>query len=285
MNVDTLAKQLLFSTVRITNTELNGDVSTGTGFLFNGGTSLEPSETVAMVISNKHVIGNAARLEFDFLARNASNTGPDLSVPPRKFSVGGADAQKVIGHPDPDVDIALMPLNEMVLAMDEQDRPFLLLLNWWHLPSAATLEKLDVIEELTFIGYPDGWMDEVHGTPIVRQAITATPLMLPFDGEPTFLVDGSVFAGSSGSPVFILNRGSWVSPTEGVVLGDRILLVGIISDTGVRESDIPVQVAKKPFVRISEELDLGFAFTAQAIAETVNHARITSGLPPFSAMA
>jgi hypothetical protein len=237
-----------------------------------------------MLISNKHVIGGAAQIDFDFLARNADNTGPDLSMPPRTHSVFGAEAANVIGHPDPDVDIAVMPLNNLILAMDESERPYLKLLNWWHLPSASSLDQLDVIEELTFIGYPDGWMDDVHGTPIVRQAITATPIMLPFDGEPTFLVDGSVFGGSSGSPVFILNRGSWTGP-QGLVLGNRIFLVGIIAEGGVRKTDVPVQVAKKPFVRISEELDLGFAFSAQAIAETVNHALTVSGLPPFQGMA
>ena len=108
--------------------------------------------------------------------------------------------------------------------------------------------------------------------------------MLPFDGEPTFLIDGSVFAGSSGSPVFILNRGSWTGP-DGLVLGNRIILVGIIAEGAVRRSDIPIQVArKKPFVRITEELDLGFAHSARAIAETVNHAMTSSGLPPFQGM-
>jgi hypothetical protein len=224
MEVDTLAKQLLFSTVRITNTELNGDVSTGTAFAFNGGTSLDSDETVALLVSNKHVIGGAAQIDFDFLARNADNTGPDLSKAPRRHSVSGAEAANVIGHPDPEVDIAVMPLTNLILAMDESERPFLKMLNWWHLPSESTLAQLDVIEELTFVGYPDGRMDDVHGTPIVRQAITATPVMLPFDGEPTFLIDGSVFAGSSGSPVFILNRGSWTG-RDGLVLGNRIILV------------------------------------------------------------
>jgi len=64
MRVDTLAKQLLFSTVRVTNTEFNGEVSTGTAFVFNGGTSLESEEVVAMLVSNKHVIGNAAQIDF-----------------------------------------------------------------------------------------------------------------------------------------------------------------------------------------------------------------------------
>ena len=135
MRVDTLAKQLLFSTVRVTNTEFNGEVSTGTAFVFNGGTSLESEEVVAMLVSNKHVIGNAAQIDFDFLARNADNTGPDLSKPPRIHSMYGADAANVIGHPDPDVDIAVMPLANLILSMDESDRPYLNMLNWWHLPS------------------------------------------------------------------------------------------------------------------------------------------------------
>jgi hypothetical protein len=121
----------------------------GTGFVFNGGTSLEPDETVAMLISNKHVLGGASQLEFNFLARNAENTGPDLGKPPGKHRVVGPAARNVIGHPDPDVDVAAMPLADLILAMDEGERPYFTMINWWHLPSAWTLDQLDVIEELT----------------------------------------------------------------------------------------------------------------------------------------
>ena len=217
------------------------------------------------------------------MARNVDNSGPDLDQPPRKHHVVGSAVPRVTGHPDPDIDVAVMPLANLILGMDESKRPYLLMLNWWHLPSSSTLANLDVIEDLTFVGYPDGWMDDVHGTPIVRQAITATPVMLPFDGKPTFLVDGSVFGGSSGSPVFVLNRGSWTGP-QGLSLGDRLLLVGIIASTGIRQSDLKVQVSKPPFVRISQELDLGIAFSVEAITETINHALTTSGLPTFQGM-
>jgi hypothetical protein len=40
-------------------------------------------------------------------------------------------------------------------------------------------------------------------------------------------------------------------------LGDRLLLVGIIASTGIRQSDLKVQVSKPPFVRISQELGAG----------------------------
>jgi hypothetical protein len=235
------------------------------------------------LLSNKHVIHGTVGLEFDFLARNADNSGPDLGHPPRKHQLIGAALPPVTGHPDPDVDVAVMPLNEVILAMDESERPFFLMLNWWHLPSASTLNDLDVIEALTFVGYPDGWIDDVHGTPIIRQAITATPIMLPFDGKPTFLVDGSVFGGSSGSPVFVLNRGSWTGP-QGLSLGDRLLLVGIIAGTGTRDDERLVEVSKAPFVRISQELDLGYAFSSRAITETINHALALSGLPTMQGM-
>jgi hypothetical protein len=271
----------MFSTVRITNIEPNGDKSFGTGFLFNAGTSLAPDETVAVLISNKHVLEGASALTFDLIARNADNTGPDLRKGPQPHTV---TATGFIGHPDPSVDVAVMPLTNLILSMNEAERPYLNMLNWWHLPSTATLNRLDVIEDLIFIGYPDGWIDEFNGTPIVRQAITATPLNLDFDGDPTFLVDGSVFAGSRGSPVFILNRGSWTGP-EGSVLGDRILLVGIIASTGMRHEDLPVHTATRPFVRVSDELDLGFAFSVEAITTTVNHALTQSGLPTFGGMA
>ncbi len=122
------------------------------------------------MVSNKHILEGAAEIEFDFLARNVDNSGPDLDQPPRKHHVVGSAVPRVTGHPDPDIDVAAMPLANLILGMDESKRPYLLMLNWWHLPSSSTLANLDVIEDLTFVGYPDGWMDDVHGTPIVRQA-------------------------------------------------------------------------------------------------------------------
>ena len=67
-------------------------------------------------------------------------------------------------------------------------------------------------------------------------------------------------------------------------LGDRLLLVGIIASTGIRQSDLKVQVSKPPFERISQELDLGIAFSVEAMTETINHALTTSGLPTFQGM-
>ncbi|MGO9031435.1 trypsin-like peptidase domain-containing protein [Mycobacterium sp.] len=279
MKVDTLAKHVLFCTIRITNNKKNGKVEVGTGFLFNASESpLDPAGTaVPLLVSNKHVFADAAVLRLDFLLANADNSGPELGQVHGQLNVGPA-ATDVIGHPDPKVDVAVKPLGDSIqLILDEKQKPYLPMLNWGHIPSDATVENLDVLEELVFIGYPNGWADPVHHTPIMRNAITATPVAIPFGGEPTFLLDGSVFGGSSGSPVFILDRGSWTGH-EGLMLGDRIHLVGVVGSTLVRNSQVPLQAAAAPFIQLSQELNLGVAYSYKAITATINHFLSTQGL-------
>jgi hypothetical protein len=233
---------------------------------------------IPLLISNKHVLMDAAQLRLDFLLAKPDNSEPQLGMVHHHVCVGDS-ATDVYGHPDPVVDVAVKPLADSIITMiDIKQRPFLATLNWWHLPTANTVEKLDALEELVFVGYPNGWADPVHHTPIMRNAITATPIALPFGGEPTFLLDGSVFSGSSGSPVFILNWGTWTGP-EGLMLGDRIHLVGVVGKTLIRESDLPLQVATAPFVKLSQEINLGVAYSYRAIIETVNHYLDAVGMP------
>ena len=71
---------------------------------------------------------------------------------------------------------------------------------------------------------------------IVRKGITATPIWNDFKGQEVFLVDAGVFPGSSGSPVFIYNRGTY--PTkDGIVVGNRLLFVGVMTQTMLKKSD------------------------------------------------
>jgi V8-like Glu-specific endopeptidase len=70
------------------------------------------------------------------------------------------------------------------------------------IPFPSTSDDLDAIERIIFVGYPNGMYDRKNYTPILRQGITATPFHLDYDGLPAFLIDASVFPGSSGSPVY-----------------------------------------------------------------------------------
>ncbi|MGW1398840.1 hypothetical protein ACWCRF_09275 [Streptomyces sp. NPDC002405] len=69
--------------------------------------------------------------------------------------------------------------------------------------------------------------------------------------------------------MFLLNEGTYRSSAEGLTVGSRIVLVGIISSTMVRHQRLPIEVANAEHVKIAQELNLGVAFNARAIKETV----------------
>lgn len=77
------------------------------------------------------------------------------------------------------------------------------------------------------IGYPNGLWDDINNLPIVRSGLTATPIKYDYRGRKEFLIDSACFPGSSGSPVFIYNEGSF-STSTGITLGSRFFLAGIM---------------------------------------------------------
>ena len=77
------------------------------------------------------------------------------------------------------------------------------------------------------IGYPDAMADEKHNLPIVRRGITATDFKIDYEGRKEFLIDASIFKGSSGSPIVICNIGSFNNAEGKLCLGDRVLFLGV----------------------------------------------------------
>lgn len=102
-------------------------------------------------------------------------------------------------------------------------------------PTKEQEDKLSAIENITFIGYPSGLYDEKNKISIIRQGITATPIWNDFKGEEVFLIDAGVFPGSSGSPVFIYNQGTY-PVKDGIALGSRLIFVGVLSKTMLRDN-------------------------------------------------
>ncbi|MFF7866593.1 trypsin-like peptidase domain-containing protein [Streptomyces qaidamensis] len=269
MNVDTPGRQLLFSTVRITNVLTSGVATSGTGFLLF--VDLEDGRHAPLLLTNKHVVANSARLITHFIQRGETADEPNLGV---GFDVE-LDPGNWFGHPEPSVDVAVVPMAPVFASVGP--KLFTRALPLSLLATEVEGLYLDAIEEITFVGYPDGRYDTKHLTPIVRRGVTATPLDLDLNGQPTFLVDGSVFGGSSGSPVFLFNEGAYRGP-HGLHIGTRMVLVGIIAQTWVRPGVHPVEVAAQEHVKIAKELNLGVAFNARAIKETVDAVITAAGV-------
>lgn len=266
MKIDTAAKDLLFSTVRLVTHSGDGGGS-GTGFILDLET--HPEHSTPVLITNKHVVDDAIEVSFH-LAVSDGGSGVRLG---QGQEVRISNAQEAFfGHPDPDVDIAITPIGRVLL--ESSTRLFYRAIPASFIPDGAALEQLDAIEELVFVGYPDGRWDGVNQTPITRRGITATPIALDFDGEPCFLIDGSVFAGSSGSPVFVYNSGGFTVAGRFAV-GQRMMFVGILSATMVRPT--PVHFGDLEST-LQQEINLGTVFNSRALAETVDHFCANAGI-------
>src|SRR5579863_6337212 len=113
--VPPLSEQLSYSTVRITCTQKDGEVSYGTGFYFQFAFS---KKYAPLIITNKHVIKNALWLGFPIHLT-------DLSGKRQGFQLIRYDQPKIILHPDPDVDLCAISIADIFNGLNKNGlRPF-----------------------------------------------------------------------------------------------------------------------------------------------------------------
>lgn len=163
---------------------------TGTGFFLDLSLGAEPAAPV--LVTARHVLAGGTELLVG-LHGEAAGAGP---APHRAVRVPDLP-RLVTTHPDPDVDLAVIPADGL-LGPADGFRPFRALLGLRHVPPPSSISA---IEDLWVIGYPLAIWDRKHQRPIVRRGITATDARIPFEGRPEFLVDAACFPGTSGAPV------------------------------------------------------------------------------------
>ena len=156
-----------------------------------------------------------------------------------------------------------------------------------HVATPDSINNLDAVEEVLFIGYPDGLYDSVNLTPVVRRGITATPVQLDFEGQPAFLVDAAVFPGSSGSPVFATSTAWRVDESDNPVFThSRAMLLGVIAEylrvkEGHRVEWKPIPTGKEkekvPTYTTSQALNLGVVYRSSTIIEAIKDLYKKSG--------
>lgn len=245
---------------------------TGTGFVF--GLERE-GNSFPFLITNKHVVDGAFGAEITLHEGGADGRpipGPGRSI---RFSL----ASMVIRHPADDVDLVAIPLAQLFNhAVAEGWTPFVEGLGPNTIPKPSNRKSLGAIETVTMVGYPVGIADIANNAPIVRQGITATPVASDYQGRREFLVDMATFGGSSGSPVMIMNEGSWSTP-GGLAMGSRLMLLGVLyaGHTRTEAGDIkPVVVPTQlvSTVEVRQWVHLGICVHADRIIEMINAAGI-----------
>jgi len=278
MQVESVPENLFFTTVRIDTVTKDGGQGSGTAFFY--AYRISDTQHAIFVVTNKHVVNGMQSGSLTFQKKDEK---PLLGS---GFRLDIGDWPKAwFGHPSADIDIAVVPFLPLEAHIKQQNRIHLFyrVIESNMLASAEQLNQLDAIESVTFIGYPNGIWDKTNLIPIARRGTTATPLSVDFEGTPRFLIDASVFGGSSGSPVFIFNQGMYSDKRNNTVLGSRLLFVGVVAAVFFRTeiNEIfpgPVPTQLRPMTQQREMIDLGIVFKARTVVETIEAFLNTRGV-------
>ena len=259
----------MFCTVRINTEDQKGEKFVGTGFLF--GKRVDEKHAQVYVVTNKHIVENQIKGEIHF---NKDKDGiPDLTdnlcVPMSNFKGHWHN------HPDSLVDVSIMQFGIIQTHVKKHELKILeRFIDSKQIPNDVEYSELDAFEELLFIGYPEGLYDEKNNTPIMRKGSSATPIVLDYNGERKFLIDGPIFPGSSGSPVFIHSDGLLFKDGKFDGWIRKIYFVGMISKNFTRVNKgqmvMPNNVKQnKKIPEINENFHLGHVLKPECILETI----------------
>lgn len=229
-------------------------------------------KTYLFLVTNKHVVAQATSGRFFFTL--SDGTQPLIG---QRFDVQVDNFEKQwYGNSNPEIDIAIMPLVPILQEIENAGKHvFYKSISHNLIPTQDNLKILDAMEEVLFIGYPSGIFDKKNLLPITRRGTTATPIQIDYEGKPIFLVDASVFPGSSGSPVYIYNSGTYSDKKGNTFIGGaRFFFLGVIAQVVFREeygkiefASIPV--TKVPIVKTQQMIDLGVVYKSSTVLNTV----------------
>jgi hypothetical protein len=269
ISAESLAEQVFFTTVRVETEDDKGAQFVATAFAF--AFPAEAGHQAPFLVTARHVVEGMPTGSLTFIPERDGGPALERAL---KLKLAGFSALWRF-HPEKDIDVAVMPLNPVLQRMRRDGTSvFLRHLPSQLIPTPDQIRNIDAIEEVIFVGYPKGLWDTVNHLPIARRGITASPFVVDFDGLRQFLIDAPVYTGSSGSPVFLWNLGSYPNKTGGLVIGNRCYLLGMLTqglhgkETSILEVDdeTSLPLHSKPMI------GLGKVFKSQTIVETITHA-------------
>lgn len=238
-----LFENLAFSTIRIECDLKEGETSTGTGFFFRFADT--GSKHVPAIVTNKHVVAGSTVGRLYFTLRDAAGE-PEIGKPPFGWNVVNFE-KAWIPHPDPEVDLCMMPIASLLNEALKQGHTFAYCdLTWDLLPSDTDINDFIGMEKIVMVGYPNGIWDRKNNFPVFRSGVAATHYRYEWNGRPEFLIDCACFPGSSGSPVLVCDIG--IVPTrKGILTGtSRTKLLGILYAAPQHRVDGTVQIVPIP---------------------------------------
>lgn len=179
------SEQLMYSTLPIKTLNTSGySTGTATGFMADFYDGDDPHLYCPALVTNRHVLDGCEKLQVKF-THSLNDGSPDVgNIIPVIL-----DASDKILHPDPNIDLGVIPLLPTINRLTGQGlQPFCV---WPHVksltPAKAQWDDFTAIEPVIMLGYPKGLMDAKYNHPIIRQGITATHPSFDYNGAPVFV--------------------------------------------------------------------------------------------------
>ena len=258
----------MFSTVRLEITTRDKKTKFGTAFIvaFNEA----EKQHVPVLVTNKHVVEGAEIGKFHFTKAKEEDGSPDIG---NVFSRAGAQfANMWVPHPEDDVDLCAMPIAPVFHAANAEGvKLFYRHISKRNLPDEEMIESLTAVENILMVGYPIGLSDEKNNLPIFRRGITASHPAYDYNGTPNFLIDAACFPGSSGSPIFLYDRGAFtIGGTTS--FGERIAFLGVLHSGPLLEAEgsievRPIPTASIPISKTKVMINLGYVVKSSKVFE------------------
>lgn len=219
-----LTEELQYLTIRIEVENKDGNISTGTGFIFN--LLNDKNTNFPVIVSNRHVFDGGVTGRFLFTL-SGGNGNP---IDSKHYLIQITNLQSsVIYHQDINIDLAILPIGGIINTLQERGiNVFIKSLSYSNIPNQQQLNELNAVESILMVGYPNGLWDQTNNLPLFRKGITATHPNKNYNGRPEFVIDAACFPGSSGSPVFLHNMGVYENKDGGTSLGSRFHFLGIL---------------------------------------------------------
>jgi hypothetical protein len=232
---------------------------TGSGFLVAERQGDGSRERVyrTYLVSNRHVFAQARTAFARFNAAVGEATRQfKVELDPEQYG------RLVFPHPNPEVDVAVVPVSADELA--RHGVRFAFFKSDEHVLTRAAAKDAGLAEgdPVLVLGFPMGLVGDERNHVIVRQGCLAR-VCDAFDGEAhSFLLDASVYPGNSGGPV--VSRPAAVGAG-----GDDARLLGVVSRfLAYQDVAVSQQTGQQRIVFV-ENSGLAVAFSYDAVQEAI----------------
>lgn len=264
-------------TTPITLLKENKIISHGSGFFYSRS---KENERYFFLITNYHVLTGFSPQnkhapkgdEIEFIVHENDNSPNIIKRIKYPLFTSRNDSVWILSRKYENADVAVIPIG-LNLKMLEGITLSVISDNYID----KDIEKYPTTQ-VTIIGYPYHFFDLYNYLPIYKTGHIASEPDYDFQNSPIFLVDVSNYPGMSGSPVFIINKGTWKPKSmEGIVRGYIRELLGVFSSNIEIVKQLPVsKIYSNPIydslgVVIKESLELGVVWKSNVISDIIDN--------------